>query len=476
MLSPSLLTSGLALASVASASWSGLPNFGEKQFDQSFHDGYNLLKYMGSFAPYSNRASYGVDRNTPEGCEIDQVHMLMRHGERYPDAIFGEEFVKVLDKMNSSVSTYAGDLAFMNEWTYYVDDAGLYAQESTTGPYAGLLDAFSRGSEYRQRYGHLWNGESVVPIFSSGYERVIETARYFGQGFFGYNYSTSAAINIIPEAASQGADSLTPSCSAGLEDYYTCYEDRFTATLPPLDAAAARFNAQNSGLNLTGSDVLLLMEMAAFELNVRAATPWAHAFKMDEWVAYEYIWDLAYYYCFGAGSDYQTAAGQVYANATRHLMESGPTEGKMFWSFSHDANITPVLAALGIVVPEHHLPNETIPFPSPYRVSDIVPMGGHLTLERMTCKATTVSKAGVYVRAILNEAVVPYSSCQSGPGYSCPLANFSMIVDKAPKFDATCDTPSSYPQYLDFFWNYNTTTDYNYQSGPIGYAVTDIDT
>ncbi|KAJ5538431.1 hypothetical protein N7494_007910 [Penicillium frequentans] len=470
-----LVTSGLALASVASASWSGLPKFGEKQFSQSFNDGYNLLKHMGSFAPYSDRASYGVDRNTPEGCEVDQVHMLMRHGERYPDAIFAEGYVEVLDKMrNSKVKTWKGDLAFFNDWTYYVDDAGLYSQESTTGPYAGLLDAFTRGSEYRLRYGHLWDSETVVPIFSSGYERVIETARYFGQGFFGYNYSTSAAINIIPEAASQGADSLTPSCTAD-SNYYTCYADRFYATLPPLEVAAKRFNSQNPGLNLTASDVLQLMETAAFELNVRASTPWADAFTLDEWVAYGYIWDLAYYYCFGAGSEYQTAAGQVYANATRVLMQSGPKAGKMFWSFAHDADITPVVAALDIDVPEHKLPNSTIPFPNPYRVADIVPMGGHLTLERMTCNATTVSKAGVYVRAILNEAVVPYSKCQSGPGYSCPLAKFSAIVDKAPKYDEKCETPSSYPQYLSFFWNYNTTNEYNYQSGDIAYQLTDTD-
>lgn len=142
---------------------------------------------------------------------------------------------------------------------------------------------------------------------------------------------------------------------------------------------------------------------------------------------------------------------------------------------AHDADITPVVAALGIDVPQHHLPNDTVPFPNPYRVSDIVPMGGHLTLERMTCNATTSNKAGVYVRAILNEAVVPYSSCQSGPGYSCPLAKFSAIVDKAPNFGEKCGNPAGYPQYLDFFWNYNTTTEYNYQTGPIGYQLTYTD-
>ena len=255
----SILASGLALTSLVSAVSKPFPKFGEKQFSQEFLDGYNLLKQTGSLGPYSNRVSYGVDRNTPAGCEVDQAFMLMRHGERYPDASLAVGYVAALDKMRSSnITTWRGDLAFMNEWTYYVDDEAMYSQESTTGPYAGLLNAFHRGSEYRLRYGHLWDRKSVVPIFSSGYERVIETARYFGQGFFGYNYSTSAAMNIIPEAETQGADSLTPYCTADAS-YVTCFYEYLDSALPPLEVAAARFNTQNPGLNLNASDVSQLM-------------------------------------------------------------------------------------------------------------------------------------------------------------------------------------------------------------------------
>lgn len=102
-------------------------------------------------------------------------------------------------------------------------------------------------------------------------------------------------------------------------------------------------------------------------------------------------------------------------------------------------------------------------------------MGGLITLERMTCNATAISDEGVFVRAVLNEAVVPFNSCQNGPGYSCPLANYSAIIDTLPSFDETCNIPASYPQSLDFFWNYNTSTQYNYQKGPIGYQLTDTD-
>ncbi|CAK7200124.1 acid phosphatase pho5 [Sporothrix eucalyptigena] len=474
MPSTSLLALGLAFVSSVSAGRSGYPRFGEKQFSQAFLDGYNLLKFTSSLGPYSDRVAYGVDRNTPAGCEVDQVFLLMRHGERYPDySGFGSNYEAVLAKMAAvNVSSWKSDLTFLNDWTYYVDDAAMYSQESYSGAYAGLADAYARGSDYRLRYGHLWDKESIVPIFSSGYERVIETARYFGQGFFGYNYSTNAAVNIISESSTQGANSLTPSCPAD-PTYTSCLISSFSKTMPELGVAAARFNEQNPGLNLTALDVSHLMQMAAFELNVRAYTPWAEAFTLDEWVSYGYIWDLMYYYCVGPGSDYQTAVGQVYTNATRVLMEAGPTSGSMFWSFVHDTNITPVIAALGLDVPENHLPNDTIPFPNKYRAADIVPMGGHLTLERMTCNATVKSAAGVYVRAVINEAVVPFNTCQNGPGYSCPLANYSAIVDTAPRFDEKCNTSSTYPQYLEFFWNYNTSTQYNFQDGPIGYQLTD---
>lgn len=49
------------------------------------------------------------------------------------------------------------------------------------------------------------------------------------------------------------------------------------------------------------------------------------------------------------------------------------------------------------------------------------------------------------------------------------------MIKKVAKFDEKCDVDASYPQYLDFFWNYNTTTKLNYQNGDISYQLTDTD-
>lgn len=95
-------------------------------------------------------------------------------------------------------------------------------------------------------------------------------------------------------------------------------------------------------------------------------------------------------------------------------------------------------------------------------------MGGHLTIERLSCQATALSDEGTYVRLVLNEAVLPFNDCTSGPGYSCPLANYTSILNKdLPDYTTTCNVSASYPQYLNFWWNYNTTTELNYRSSPI---------
>ena len=134
---------------------------------------------------------------------------------------------------------------------------------------------------------------------------------------------------------------------------------------------------------------------------------------------------------------------------------------------AHDTDITPIVTALGVLTPKEHLPVDHVTYNSKWSISDIVPMAGHLVIERLKCSSTPISKPGTYVRLILNEAVIPVETCQSGPGYSCPLADFTHTISKGlPDFISACGIDESYPQYQDFWWNYNTTTDLNFAKRP----------
>lgn len=150
-------------------------------YSQAFEDGYSPIKYMGGFGPYSNRQAYGISRNPPEGCEVDQVIMVKRHGERYSMGGDTDGMKQSLAKMRSKVSTFKDDLEFLNRWEFFVPEsyAGL---ETFSGPYNGLLESYKHGAEYRVRYGHLWEDQpgSIVPIWASANQRVVQTARKFG--------------------------------------------------------------------------------------------------------------------------------------------------------------------------------------------------------------------------------------------------------------------------------------------------------
>ncbi|PYI06530.1 acid phosphatase [Aspergillus sclerotiicarbonarius CBS 121057] len=439
--------------------------FSSSLISQNVFNGDNFLKYDGVRGPYVDRVSYGVSRDTPAQCSVDQVIMIKRHGERYPASGEGTSIEQALKKVNNTIAgNYNGDLAFLQNWTYFVP-SDCYEAETWAGPYAGLTDAYNHGQEYRERYGHLWDGESLLPLFTSDFQRVIETAQKFGEGFFGNDsYSTKAALNIISESSSQGADSLTPTCRKQ-DDNAQNICNSMPYYLPQFDAAADRLNAQYQGLNLNWTDVVSLMLMTAYELNTRSSSDWIDVFTTDEWVSFSHIWNINFYYCSGPGNSYMRAVGALYINATLTLLNEGPSSGSLFFNFAHDSNITPIITALGIATPSTPLPTDRVSFHSPWKTEDIVPMGGRLTIERLNCTSSALAPAGTFVRLVLNEAVVPLQECQNGPGYSCPLNNYTEFVRGLPSFVPECEVPAEEPQYLDFWWNYTTSTEENYRRG-----------
>lgn len=179
----------LGVAAIATASYSNRPDYVGRYtfaapYDQSFLEGYSILKHVGGMGPYSNRMSFGVGRDPPESCAVDQVIMIRRHGERYPQASDAKGIEAALEKLYSfNVTYWKGDLTFLNWWTYFVTDPGYYDLETETGPYNGLLTSYKHGAEYRVRYGHLWDqtSDKAIPMWTSGYERVVQTARKFGR-------------------------------------------------------------------------------------------------------------------------------------------------------------------------------------------------------------------------------------------------------------------------------------------------------
>jgi acid phosphatase len=167
--------------------------------------------------PYIGGQYAGV----PTGCKVTQVHMISRHGERYPTTHMGSR-IKIFAQNVSEKKGFSKSLAFLNDWRY---DDWIYSpedqleQETLTGPAAGSRRMFSMGNELRTRYSDLWSfrdQSQEVKVWSSNSKRVIHSARYFSAGFFGIN--NAVAVEIIPETNERWGNTLTttyvPSLSA----------------------------------------------------------------------------------------------------------------------------------------------------------------------------------------------------------------------------------------------------------------------
>lgn len=119
-------------------------SYSPKQFSQEFRDKFSVLRHYGGNGPWSEGVSYGIERDTPSGCAVDQVIMIHRHGERYPDPGPRSDMLALLDKiLAANITEFKGDLTFLNSWTSYLSDYCLSGRESFSGAYAGLLSTHS---------------------------------------------------------------------------------------------------------------------------------------------------------------------------------------------------------------------------------------------------------------------------------------------------------------------------------------------
>lgn len=516
-----VLTAALLLSSASSALAYKQNFIGAANYDQSFKDGYNPIKWSGGLGPYSNRQAVGISRDPPAGCEVDQVIMLHRHGTRYPEASSGVGIEAALKKFDDYDGEFQNELKFYNDWEYFVPSDGYYGLEISSSPYSGLGQAYKTGGEYRKRYGHLWDGDSWLPFFAGGYDRVLETGRFFAAGFTGYNYTDLAAVNVIDETSYAGANSVAPTCNAKnkMTQCLVANQSEYSSVFlqPEFEVAANRLNKEYPGLNLNATNVFYLLQAQAFETAVRGVSPWLNVFTNEELVAYEYAMGLLFYCYFGPeATGYGMPMGSVYANATLSLLNQTAEENggiSLFFSFSHDSYITSALAAIGVLVADDAPPLDHVDFKflRTFKLSDVVPMGAHLTIERLQCTSeaagpylasdklngtavtngttafgngtsynstSSSSSSGsnsTYVRLVLNEAVLPFDGCTDGPGWACPLDKYMTLVQNniaGYNYVEDCQVAPDRPQYLDFFWNWNKTTENNFHNGTWAYQAT----
>jgi acid phosphatase len=410
---------------------------------------WNILYHLGGNGPWIEKLHDVVDGGIalPNGCEVEQVHMMSRHAERYPTVKAGTRMKHLFKKMKESKVDFKGDLSFVKNWELFWSDDAQLAQLTSTGPFSGTLGAYTTGVRLRTRYQHLIPKDKHTKLWASDSQRVIDTARYLAAGFFGLDWPSVASLQVIPETSDIGADTLTPgdTCANYISDTTEGWAKgwkamhAYRATYFP--SIRARLISQNPGLNFTDDELYAMQELCGFETTVRGSSPWCHVFTRSDFLAFEYARDVHHYYRAGPGTPYGAGMGFLWLNATKNLMmeldasarrdrntEGADAVGRLFFSFVHDDDAAPMLAALDIMAPAEHLPLTHIPEDArrTWRKSQVSPMGGRTIFELMKCGA----EGKRFVRVNINDGVTALPGCDSGPGRSCPLDMFDDRVRK----------------------------------------------
>ncbi|KAI1944376.1 hypothetical protein LOZ12_004235 [Ophidiomyces ophidiicola] len=337
-----------------------------------------------------------------------------------------------------------GTLAFLHNWTYITQSPEVHFDQLIShGPYAGTLQAFTTGMRLRTRYSHLLSLKKRIRFWASDCKRVIDSARYFASGMFGWNWETGnlADLEIIPETADRAADTLTPgdTCINYLDDPEHGHDKginmlaRFQeAYIPPI---SIRIMKDNPNIKFTNSEVYSMHEMCGFETMTRGSSPWCDVFTREDWDHFEYARDLLHYYRAGPGNPYAAAMGWLWLNKTAELLLQSSNTGNMFLSFVHDGDIAPMLAALEIFNDAEPLPTTHIAWNRKWKTSQVMPMGGRVIFERLRCRveeskrtASSDDSTSSFLRININDGIVPLPGCRSGPGASCSLAEFGERV------------------------------------------------
>lgn len=384
------------------------------------------------------------DVGLPDGCQIEQVHSLQRHAQRFPtssfdDGINDEHFgAKVVNFTSANPSKqFTGPLAFLNTYKYIMGESYLTN--------IGAETEFTSGAAFWNRYGRTLYNATVGQLqynasYTNGTARPKPVLRTTGQsriensqiswalGFFGPSFY----VTPDPSLASFGNGSLFDVViipEGGTENntlasYDSCFEDDLQSSdLGDVDMfdqfkelyigpATARMNKYApAGFTFTNNDTYAMQSICAYENGYIGMSDFCNLFTLEEWESFEQTLDIEYYYDYSFGAPTGRAQGVGYqqellARLTKQYITSSnssvnssldnnaaqfPLGSPFYADFTHDDIIVSVLTSMSVDYFREHPSLTQVP-PDPSRhfiLSKMTPFGGRLITEVIGCNSAT---------------------------------------------------------------------------------------
>ncbi|KAF8309680.1 phosphoglycerate mutase-like protein [Clavulina sp. PMI_390] len=415
---------------------------------------FDIFRHWGNLSPWYSvpSKSFGLDTtpDAPEGCSIDAMHLLHRHGARYPTnwaSFAGPASLarKLANATDSGVDWEAsGSLSFLNDWTYKLGGELLT-------PF-GRQQLYDLGVSMRLKYGYLLNNftkQNALPVFrTESQDRMLYSALNFAIGFFGYPHQDQYLQSITIEAAGFN-NTLAP--------YKTCpnagVPSKSDRSLPYvfewlsiyLKDAKQRIQKQLKGFDLSYEDVYTMQQVCAYETVAIGYSKFCELFTEDEWEGFEYALDLYFWYTSAYGSPVARIQGAGWVQelisrltSTRIKEHKTSTNGtlldndttfpfghSLYVDATHEVVFLNILTALNLTnfAADGPLPSDHIPKNRKFVASQLSPFATNMQVQILSCASRPESQ----IRLVINDGVTPLTSiagCPEDADGMCPLPAF----------------------------------------------------
>ena len=338
---------------------------------------------------------------------------------------------------------------------------------------------FDSGVYHYYQYGKLYNTSTKIIARTTSQDRMLQATEYFLAGFFGLDWTQNATIEVNIEELG---------FNTSLSSFLVCNNSRDLNTVNSggpqasnhwnaiyLADATKRFQSQITGYNWTLRDTVAAQTLCPYDTYAYGYSPWCGVFTEKEWEGYEYSIDLGYAGSFAFQSPTARAIGiawqqEIMARLQHHLItttnaannitldsstEYFPLDQSLYFDFSHDTNIIPILTAFGLKQFAGFLPADGPP--DPHRalfISHIVPLGCRLDIEVIKAESpvpadrSSPSKSGpptTYIHFVMNQRTIPLGkslpACGQRADGWCEINDFFQSQKDAVKlarFDYAC--------------------------------------
>ncbi|KAE8448170.1 hypothetical protein EG329_009774 [Mollisiaceae sp. DMI_Dod_QoI] len=429
---------------------------------KSHTEGYKFdaLLHLPGISPYFDAIGFGLDHAAPPHCEVTAASYLIRHAAIYANDDDYERYIEpFLKKLNTTFDTFSrkrrkgwkGSLSFFDKWENPIDDPDNQLEQITP---QGIKDSKKVGEHLLSRYPKLV--PTTKKIYADKKDRTKDTAAAFVQVF----PQKVEVEEILLNRSSFHAQDPHKACKAFSKEPGNEEQGRFMSkyTAPIINRLQ-----KSSPVQLEETDIMGLQQLCGYESAINGKkSKICDVFTDDEWMSYEYAWDLKYSLMVGHGNPLSPYLGFPWLNTTSQLMskfhaprhtDSVPDvpddDGQRFFlAFTH-REVPPLIAtALGLFNSSNayveEFPTDRINWSRSWKMAELIPFLGHVGIEKLTCNTVSLDPDDdmEYIRIIANSAPRPIPRCADGPGASCSFDQFTDIIKRGMEtygdFDGVC--------------------------------------